>query len=93
VAHALVTIFAVGVKGVTDKRTSPLNIPAVEPPNRPPDSSVEQRTSPDQVRKRMHMLHATLVQEVLSLHLKQDTECPDLGLLWFSSVPPGRWLR
>lgn len=48
VAHALVTIFAVGVKGITDKRTSPLNIPAVEPPNRPPDSTVEQRTSPDQ---------------------------------------------
>lgn len=55
VAHALVTIFAVGVKGVTDKRMSPLNIPAVEPPNRPPDSTVEQRTSPDQVRTRMHV--------------------------------------
>jgi hypothetical protein len=59
VAHALVTVFAVGVKGVTDKRTSPHNIPAVEPPNRPPDSTVEQRTSLDQVRTGMHMLHAT----------------------------------
>jgi hypothetical protein len=60
VAHALVTVFAVGVKGVTDKRTSPHNIPAVEPPNRPPDSTVEQRTSPDQVRTGMRTLRAAL---------------------------------
>jgi hypothetical protein len=59
VAHALLTVFAVGVKGVTDKRTSPHNVPAVEPPKRPPDSTVEQRTSHDQVRTGMHMFHAT----------------------------------
>lgn len=50
VAHSLLTTFAVGMKGVTDKRTSPHNVPTAEPPNRPPDLSVEQQTSLDQVR-------------------------------------------
>jgi len=48
VAHALLTTFAVGLKGVTDKRTSPHNIPTAEPPKRAPDVSVEQKTSVDQ---------------------------------------------
>jgi len=48
VAHSLLTTFAVGVKGVTDKRTSPHNIPTAEPPKRAPDQSVEQQTSLDQ---------------------------------------------
>jgi hypothetical protein len=50
VAHSLLTAFAVGMKGVTDKRTSPHNVPTAEPPKRAPDSSVEQQTSLDQVR-------------------------------------------
>ncbi|GFG30340.1 hypothetical protein Cfor_01575, partial [Coptotermes formosanus] len=48
VAHSLLTAFAVGMKGVTDKRTSPHNVPTAEPPKRAPDSSVEQQTSLDQ---------------------------------------------
>jgi hypothetical protein len=50
VAQALLTTFAVGMKDVTDKRTSPHDVPIIEPPKRAPDSSVEQRTSLDQVR-------------------------------------------
>ena len=49
VAQSLMTIFAVGMKGVTDKRTSPHNVPTTEPPKRAPDLSVEQQTSLDQV--------------------------------------------
>jgi len=50
VAQSLLTTFAVGMKGVTDKRTSPHNVPTAEPPKRAPDLSVEQQTSLDQVR-------------------------------------------
>lgn len=50
VAQSLLTAFAVGMKGVTDKHTSPHNVPTAEPPKRSPDSSIEQRTSLDQVR-------------------------------------------
>ncbi|KAJ9579803.1 hypothetical protein L9F63_004549, partial [Diploptera punctata] len=48
VAHLQVTTFAVGMKGVTSKRTSPHNIPTADPPQRPPDASVSQKTSEDQ---------------------------------------------
>jgi hypothetical protein len=86
VAHGLLTIFAVGVKGVTEKRTSPHNVLAVEPPKRPPDSTVEQCTSPDQVRTGMHMLHTRFTKQIgasdfisrgSSVNLKQDTDLPD----------------
>lgn len=50
VAQSLLTTFAVGMKGVTDKRTSPYDVPTAEPPKRIPDLSVEQHTSLDQVR-------------------------------------------
>jgi hypothetical protein len=30
------------------------------------------------------------IHEVLGLNLHQDTGYPDLRLLWFSSVPPGK---
>lgn len=58
VAQSLLTTFAVGMKGVTDKRTSPHNVPTAEPPKRAPDLSVEQQTSLDQVRTEgcMHYL-------------------------------------
>jgi 3-hydroxyacyl-CoA dehydrogenase/3a,7a,12a-trihydroxy-5b-cholest-24-enoyl-CoA hydratase len=48
VAKSLLTTFAVGMKGVTDKRTSPHNVPTADPPKRAPDLSVEQQTSLDQ---------------------------------------------
>jgi hypothetical protein len=63
VAHSLLTTFAVGMKGVTDKRTSPHNVPTAEPPKRAPDLSVEQHTSLDQVRTEGHM-HYLPVQSV-----------------------------
>ena len=59
VAHSLLTTFAVGMKGITDKRTSPHNVPTAEPPKRAPDLSVEQHTSLDQVRKEGCMQYLT----------------------------------
>jgi hypothetical protein len=33
----------------------------------------------------------TCIQEVPGCNFGPDTDCPDQGLLWYSSVPPGEF--
>ncbi|PSN45997.1 Peroxisomal multifunctional enzyme type 2 [Blattella germanica] len=48
VARSQVVTFAVGLKGVTTKRSSPHSIATENPPKRSPDASISQKTSLDQ---------------------------------------------
>ncbi|KAJ4433546.1 hypothetical protein ANN_15855 [Periplaneta americana] len=48
IAHGQMSTFIVGMKGITNKRTSPHNVPTAEPPKRAPDASISQKTLLDQ---------------------------------------------
>jgi hypothetical protein len=37
------------------------------------------------------VMFLTFIQEVPGWNFGQDTDCPDQGLLWFSSVLPGKF--
>ena len=48
--------FIVGLGGFKGKRTSTFVIPTMDPPTRKPDVTVTQKTSDDQVKKRIYLL-------------------------------------